>query len=218
MGSVAIARPEIDLLPVVQRNAILGSAGLAPNGGEMRLVDSNTEAILPWDDEAVGELHVRGPWVAAAYFGGQEDDERFAADGWLRTGDVAAISPLGYVRLVDRSKDLVKSGGEWISSVDLENAIMGHPDVAEAAVIAMPHPKWSERPMACVVRRPGAEVSAQDILDHLRPLVASWWLPDEVVFVEEIPKTSVGKFSKRILRERFAGHVLATARTGAQPS
>jgi fatty-acyl-CoA synthase len=212
LGSLAIARPEIDALPVDQRNAVLATAGIAPNGVEMRIVDSYTEEVLPWDDEAVGELHVRGPWVAAEYFGGQEDDERFAPDGWLRTGDISAISPLGYARLVDRSKDLVKSGGEWISSVDLENAIMSHPDVAEAAVIAMPHPKWSERPMACVVRRPGTDVTQQAILDHLRPLVATWWLPDEVVFVLEIPKTSVGKFSKRTLRDQFADHVLATVK------
>ena len=211
LGSLALARPEIDDEPEQRRNAVLATAGVAPNGVEMRIVDPDTDAVLPWDDAAAGELHVRGPWIASAYFGGQVDDERFAPDGWLRTGDIAAISPLGYVRLVDRSKDLVKSGGEWISSVDLENAIMGHPGVAEAAVIAMPHPRWSERPMACVVLRPDAEVSEQDILDHLRPLVASWWLPDEVVFVEEIPKTSVGKFSKRTLRERFADHVLRTA-------
>lgn len=212
LGSLAIARPEIDDMPVGHRNAVLATAGIAPNGVEMRIVDSDTNEVLPWDDAAVGELHVRGPWVAAKYFGGQADDERFAPDGWLRTGDVAAISPLGYARLVDRSKDLVKSGGEWISSVDLENAIMGHPDVAEAAVIAMPHPKWSERPMACVVRRPGTEVSEQAILDHLRPLVATWWIPDEIVFVSEIPKTSVGKFSKRLLRDQFADHVLATVK------
>lgn len=215
LGSLSIERPEIADLPVERRNAILGTAGIAPNGVEMRIVDSATEEVLAWDDVAVGELHVRGPWVAAQYFGGQQDDERFAPDGWLRTGDIAAISPLGYVRLVDRSKDLVKSGGEWISSVDLENAIMSHPDVAEAAVIAMPHPKWSERPMACVVRKPETAVSEQEILDHLRPLVATWWLPDEVVFVSEIPKTSVGKFSKRLLRDQFADHVLATIKDPA---
>jgi len=137
--------------------------------------------------------------------------EQYSADGWLRTGDVAAISPLGYLRLVDRTKDLVKSGGEWISSVSLENEIMGHPKVAEAAVIAMPHPKWSERPMACVVVAEGQTLTREEVLDYLRDRLNSWQLPDDVVFIDEVPKTSVGKFSKKTLRDRFADHVLPTA-------
>jgi fatty-acyl-CoA synthase len=211
LGSVCTERPELAELPADERTEMLLRAGIAAPSVELRIVDP-IGAILPWDDEARGELQARGPWVASAYFGQQgPDPEKFTADGWLRTGDVATISPLGYVRLVDRTKDLVKSGGEWISSVDLENAIMGHPAVAEAAVIGLPHPRWSERPLACVVIAEGQSVDEQELLAYLRTRVASWWLPDEVVFVDAIPKTSVGKFSKKALREQFAGHVLPTA-------
>ena len=129
----------------------------------MRIVDADTGEVLPWDDEASGELEARGPWIAKQYFRTDEPGEQFSADGWLRTGDVATISPLGYVRLVDRTKDLVKSGGEWISSVELENVIMAHPKVAEAAVIAVPHPKWMERPLACVVVKDGEELTGEEV-------------------------------------------------------
>jgi fatty-acyl-CoA synthase len=129
----------------------------------------------------------------------------------MRTGDVAAMDPDGSIRIADRTKDLIKSGGEWISSVDLENAIMSHPAVAEAAVVGVPHPKWDERPLACVVLKPGATASEEDIVEHLRPLVAKWWLPDAVEFIDEVPKTSVGKFSKKDLRTRFAEYRLPTA-------
>ena len=122
----------------------------------------------------------------------------------MKTGDVAAMDEFGYIRIADRTKDLIKSGGEWISSVDLENAIMSHPAVAEAAVVGIPHPKWDERPLACVVLKPGETATEQDILDHLAPLVAKWWMPDAVEFIDEVPKTSVGKFSKKDLRSRFA--------------
>jgi fatty-acyl-CoA synthase len=190
---------------------VRATAGIAPPGVEMRIVDADTRAELPWDDTASGELECRGPWIAKQYYRTEEPGEQFSPDGWLRTGDVASISPLGYLRLVDRTKDLVKSGGEWISSVELENEIMAHPAVAEAAVIAIPHPKWSERPLACVVLKPGEALTSQDILDFLRGRLTSWQLPDDVVFIDEIPKTSVGKFSKKTLRDRFAGHVLPTA-------
>ncbi|HWD01595.1 MAG TPA: AMP-binding protein [Amycolatopsis sp.] len=150
------------------------------------------------------QLLCAGPWVAAEYYR-VGDRSSFTEDGWLRTGDVATVDPLGYVRLVDRTKDLVKSGGEWTSSVELENAIMSHPKVAEAAVIAVPHPKWVERPLACVVVRPGETLTAADVLAHLESRVAKWWLPDAVEFVDEVPKTSVGKFAKKALREQFAG-------------
>jgi fatty-acyl-CoA synthase len=131
------------------------------------------------------------------------DPDRFTADGWLRTGDVANVDPEGYIQIVDRTKDLVKSGGEWISSVELESAIMGHPKVLEAAVIGVPHPKWQERPVAYVVAKPDHKgaITQEEILTYLQPLVAKWWLPDEVRFVDEIPKTSVGKFDKKVLRE-----------------
>jgi fatty-acyl-CoA synthase len=151
----------------------------------------------------VGEIQVRGPWVTASYYRGVDPD-RFTKDGWLRTGDVANVDPEGYAQIVDRTKDLVKSGGEWISSVELESAIMGHPKVLEAAVIGVPHPKWQERPVAYVVAKPefkGALTQAE-IIEFLKPMVAKWWLPDEVRFVDEIPKTSVGKFDKKVIREQ----------------
>jgi fatty-acyl-CoA synthase len=184
------------------------SAGIAPPGVELRIVDAETRAELPWDDTATGELECRGPWIARQYYRTDEPGSQFSADGWLRTGDVAAISPLGYIRLVDRTKDLVKSGGEWISSVALENEIMSHPKVAEAAVIAVPHPKWAERPLACVVLKPGENADKQEILDYLAGRLGKWQVPDDVVFIDEVPKTSVGKFSKKTLRDRFATYTL----------
>jgi fatty-acyl-CoA synthase len=157
------------------------------------------------DEEAGGELQLRGPWVASAYYGPpEESDGKFTEDGWLRTGDVAELRRGAYLKLVDRTKDLVKSGGEWISSVDLENAIMGHPDVLEAAVIAVPDEKWGERPCACVVRRAGSSVDDASLREFLSDTVASWWLPDRVEWLDEVPKTSVGKFDKKALRARFA--------------
>jgi acyl-CoA synthetase (AMP-forming)/AMP-acid ligase II len=157
------------------------------------------------DEESGGELQVRGPWVARAYYGDPATGEKFTDDGWLRTGDVAELRHGSYIKLVDRTKDLVKSGGEWISSVELENEIMAHPDVLEAAVIAMPDERWGERPCACVVRREGSSLDEAGVLEHLRPRVAKWWLPDSVNFIDEVPKTSVGKFDKKVLRARFAG-------------
>jgi fatty-acyl-CoA synthase len=155
----------------------------------------------------MGELQVRGAWVTDGYYDapGQESSFDLDANGnrWFRTGDVATIDSEGYIQIMDRTKDLVKSGGEWISSVDLENLIMAHPKVAEAAVIAVPHPKWEERPLACVVKR-DESLTADELLEFLRPQVAKWWLPDEVAFIEAVPKTSAGKFNKRALRERFA--------------
>ncbi len=154
----------------------------------------------PWDNVATGELEVRGPWVANAYYRAEPGDVKFSDDGWLRTGDVAAIDPQGYMRITDRAKDVIKSGGEWISSVELENELMGHPAVAEAAVIAKPDERWTERPLACVVLREGAQADAAELAAHLQGLVARWWVPDEYAFIGEIPKTSVGKFDKKVLR------------------
>jgi fatty-acyl-CoA synthase len=165
---------------------------------QLRLVD-DSGAEVPWDGESTGELEVRGPWIAASYFSDESGAERFH-DGWLRTGDIAAIDDQAFIQITDRSKDVIKSGGEWISSVELENEVMAHPDVVEAAVIAKPDEKWAERPLCCVVVRDGAEVSAEDLLEHLSGRVAKWWLPDEFAFVEEVPKTSVGKFDKKALR------------------
>jgi fatty-acyl-CoA synthase len=182
------------------------TAGVVVPLVDVRVAAPDTIDELPWDGESSGELQCRGPWIAAGYYNDPRSGDSFTKDGWLRTGDVATISPDGYIRLVDRTKDLVKSGGEWISSVELENEIMAHPKVAEAAVIAVPHEQWVERPLACVVVKPGESLTAEEVLDHLRPRVAKWWLPDDVVFIDEVPKTSVGKFSKKTLRERFAGY------------
>ncbi|MHB1488551.1 MAG: long-chain fatty acid--CoA ligase, partial [Acidimicrobiales bacterium] len=182
---------------------IRSSQGLAVPGVELRITDPDTTNELAWDGQARGELQARGAWVAAAYYDDPRSPESFTSDGWLRTGDVATITPQGYIRLVDRTKDLVKSGGEWISSVELENEIMAHPAVAEAAVIGVPDEKWGERPVACVVVRPGQTLSAQEVLDFLAARVAKWQVPDQVEFIDEVPKTSVGKFSKKDLRDRF---------------
>ena len=163
----------------------------------------SAEGEVPWDGEKLGELQVRGPWVAASYYNFPEAGDRWTADGWFRTGDVAAIDPEGYIKISDRTKDLIKSGGEWISSVDLENALMGHPAVKEAAVIAVPHAKWLERPLAVVVRKDGWKVSAEDLRAFLGWKFAKWQLPDAIEFVDEIPRTSVGKFKKSELRARY---------------
>jgi fatty-acyl-CoA synthase len=179
-------------------------------GVEARIVEAGTTDTLPWDDVATGELQVRGPWCAKDYYEPDAGVELSTSDGWMKTGDVAAMDEYGNIRIADRTKDLIKSGGEWISSVDLENAIMSHPAVAEAAVVAIPHPKWDERPLACVVLKPGETATEQDILDHIRPLVAKWWLPDAVEFIDEVPKTSVGKFSKKDLRSRFAEYPVSS--------
>ena len=180
-------------------------------GVEFRVVDPITLERKPWDGETSGELQVRGPWIARTYYNDDRAAESFTPDGWLKTGDMAVVTSDAYIRLVDRTKDVIKSGGEWISSVDLENAIMGHPSVAEAAVIGVPHPKWSERPLACVVVKPGEELSKEELLEWLTDKVAKWWLPDDVVFIDEVPKTSVGKFSKKDLRGKFEGYQLPTA-------
>ena len=163
------------------------------------------EGLAPWDGEAMGELEVRGPWVAAQYYNTIGPDARFTEDGWFRTGDIVTIAKEGCIELTDRAKDLVKSGGEWISSVALETALMGHPAVAEAAVVAVPHPKWDERPLAVVVLKAGQTSTADELRAFLAPNFAKWWLPDEFEFAAEIPKTSVGKFKKSVLRERFKG-------------
>jgi acyl-CoA synthetase (AMP-forming)/AMP-acid ligase II len=166
---------------------------------------------IPWDGEAMGELEVRGPWVASAYYDAPDASDRWTDDGWFKTGDIVSLHPRGYIQIKDRSKDVIKSGGEWISSVELENALMAHPAVAEAAVIAVPDDKWAERPLACVVLKPGAAATPDELRAHLAPQFAKWWLPERVEFIEEIPKTSVGKFRKIALREQFAQQPAATS-------
>ena len=164
---------------------------------------ANENGIAPWDGQTMGELEVRGPWVAASYYRAPGTENRWTADGWFRTGDVATIDPDGCIRLVDRSKDLVKSGGEWISSVDLENTLMSHPAVREAGVIAVPHSKWQERPLAVLVLKEGARVTPDELRDFLSAKFAKWQLPDDFVFVAELPHTSTGKLLKAELRSKY---------------
>jgi fatty-acyl-CoA synthase len=194
----------MDSLPEDERYNVRAKQGAIVAGVDMRIVD-DAGKIQPWDGKSVGEIQVRGPWITSGYYNNPAGAAQFTEDGWFRTGDVASIDPDGYVQITDRTKDLIKSGGEWISSVDMESTIMGHPKVLEAAVIAVPHPQWVERPLACVVPKPEFKnsLTESEILDYLKPLVAKWWLPDEVRFIEAVPKTSVGKFDKKVLRERF---------------
>jgi fatty-acyl-CoA synthase len=174
---------------------------------ELRLIGDDGEEV-PWDGESTGEIEVRGPWIARRYYEDPSGDDKFE-QGWLRTGDIAAIDEHAFVRITDRSKDVIKSGGEWISSVELENELMAHPEVLEAAVIAKPDERWAERPLCCVVLCEGSSVDAEELIEHLRPRVAKWWLPDEFAFIAEVPKTSVGKFDKKVLRARLAEGTLA---------
>jgi len=198
-------------LPAEERQRMKRKQGQAIWGVEFKIVDDRGRR-LPHDGTTAGLLYVRGPWIASGYFRDQAASEAAVdAEGWFSTGDVATIDRQGYMHITDRAKDLVRSGGEWISSIDLENAAVGHPDLAEAAVIAMPHPKWGERPLLVAVRRPGADVGKTAILEYLAGKVARWWLPDDVVFVEELPHTATGKLQKTALRERFKDHLLPTA-------
>ena len=164
------------------------------------------EGFVPWDGETMGELEVRGPWVARSYFEAPEGDDKFTDDGWFKTGDIVTIDRFGFINITDRSKDLIKSGGEWISSVELENALMAHPAVSQAAVIAIPHEKWDERPLAAIVLIEGETVSEDDLRAHLEADFAQFWLPDAYEFVEAIPMTATGKFQKLKLREQFEGY------------
>ncbi|MFV0306955.1 MAG: long-chain fatty acid--CoA ligase [Desertimonas sp.] len=203
---VSVCRLDADQaqLPVDEQDDLRTGVGRGTFGVECRVVEPETLEPIRRDGESSGELQCRGNWIAATYYHDERAGESFTDDGWLRTGDVATMDERGRIRLVDRTKDLIKSGGEWISSVEVENELMSHPDIVEAAVIGVPDPKWSERPLACVVRAPGSELTRQEVLDFLAPKLAKWQLPDDVEFIDEVPKTSVGKFSKKTLRERFA--------------
>ncbi len=185
-----------------EREAIGYKQGRGVFGVEMRIVDDDG-AELPWDGEQPGRLQVRGGWVCSSYFQLDDDDPAHGADGWFDTGDVATIDPLGYMQITDRAKDVIKSGGEWISSIELENLAMAHPDVAEAAVIAIADPKWSERPLLVVVRKPGARVDAETLRASYKGKVADWWIPDAVRFVDELPHTATGKLAKGQLRRQM---------------
>jgi fatty-acyl-CoA synthase len=173
--------------------------GRVVGGVELRIVD-DVGTPMPWDGEAVGEIEVRGPWITGEYYR-DPSPEKFDG-GWLRTGDVGSVSPEGFVQITDRAKDVIKSGGEWISSVELENILMSHPDVIEASVIGVPDPRWDERPLACVVRKDGASTAASALAEFLAGHVAKWQVPERWSFIDEVPKTSVGKFDKKVLRAR----------------
>ncbi|MFR9673173.1 long-chain fatty acid--CoA ligase [Streptomyces sp. TR02-1] len=192
------------------------SQGRFPASVEARLVGPDGE-VQPWDGASAGELEVRGPWIAGAYYGGAGEDpirpaDKFSPDGWLRTGDVGVITPDGYLTLTDRSKDVIKSGGEWISSVELENHLMAHEAVAEAAVVAVPDERWGERPLAAVVPAPGAEADYEELRDFLGERIAHWQLPERWTRIAEVPKTSVGKFDKKVLRAQYAAGDLDVTR------
>jgi len=183
-------------------------------GVDIRICDDEGN-VLPRDGEAVGEFEVRGPWVIGSYYG-EPTPERFH-DGWLRTGDVGSLDGQGFMQISDRTKDVIKSGGEWISSVELENEVMAHPEVFEAAVVAVPDPKWSERPMVAVVLVEGSDASADDLVAFLGDRVSRWWLPERWTFVEELPKTSVGKFDKKVIRSRHADGLLEVVEVAPPP-
>jgi fatty-acyl-CoA synthase len=201
--TMSYIKPELSSADEETRVKLKTTAGVPGPFIDLRIVDDDG-VIQPWDGQARGEIQVRGPTITGSYFNTVADPGKFTSDGWLRTGDVATVDTHGYVRIVDRTKDLIKSGGEWISSVDMENLLMGHPAVGEAAVIAVPDPKWSERPLACVVLKPGAQATADQLRDHLSSAFAKWQLPDRFEFIDAIPRTSTGKFWKIKLRERFA--------------
>jgi fatty-acyl-CoA synthase len=196
----AIALPPRGIDPADEMDWRAKTGRVVP-GVQMRIVDAEGKA-LPWDGEAVGEIEVRGPWITGAYYRDPAADK--FDDGWLRTGDVGCIDAKGFVQITDRAKDVIKSGGEWISSVELENAIMAHPDVIEAAVIGVPDERWQERPLACVVLREGAATTPDALADALASRVARWWVPERWSFIDEVPKTSVGKFDKKVLRKQLA--------------
>jgi fatty-acyl-CoA synthase len=209
IGSFTSIKPDLLDAPADTLYTIRARAGLQIPLVQLRIVDDEG-TTLPWDGVATGELQCRGPWVAGGYHKQPSDPEKFTADGWLRTGDVATIDADGYLRIADRTKDLIKSGGEWISSLDLENAIMAHPAVAEAAVIAVKHPKWDERPLAVVVKKPGKDVTPGELRELLLAHFAKWQVPDDFAFIEALPRTSTGKFMKNRLRQEFKDWISRT--------
>jgi fatty-acyl-CoA synthase len=201
VGTLSRLPTRLETAPAATRNKARVRQGTPAAFLEIRA--RGDEGLIPWDDTAVGELEVRGPWVSSGYHGLSDTDGRFTEDGWFRTGDVVSIDAWGSIQIRDRAKDLVKSGGEWISSVALENRLMCHPAVLEAAVVAVPHPSWLERPLAAVVLRPGKSATADELRAWLGEAFPSWWLPEAIVFLETLPKTSTGKFLKTALREQF---------------
>ncbi|MDQ2954032.1 MAG: AMP-binding protein, partial [Pseudomonadota bacterium] len=209
LGSLCTMKPEYAELTGEARIDIQQKQGHPPFGVEMKITDDAGKR-LPWDGKTFGRLKVRGPAVAKSYFKG-EAGNLLDAEGFFETGDVSTIDPYGYMQITDRSKDVIKSGGEWISSIDLENLAVGHPKVAEAAVIGVKHPKWDERPLLVVVLKKGERASKAEILGFMQGKIAKWWMPDDVVFVDEIPHTATGKIQKLVLRENFKDYILPSA-------
>ena len=201
LATVSRPRSSMDGWTDAERRRVRARQGPPIAGVDIRVVDDAGQPV-PWDGKSVGELEVRGPWIASSYYQDDRSSDAFH-DGWFRTGDVVNVDADGFMQITDRAKDVIKSGGEWISSVELENAIMGHPDVLEAAVVGLPHERWQERPLACVVMRPGREVTKAVVIAHLEPLVAKWWLPDAVVHVESLPRTGTGKYQKHAVRATY---------------
>lgn len=214
VGTLSVPKAHMQDWPAEKRYAVQGLQGRPLYGVDMRIVDADGRE-LPHDGTAAGALQVRGPWVAGGYYRG-DNPESFTADGWFNTGDVAAIDAEGFLRLTDRTKDVIKSGGEWISSIEIENVAVSHPAVQEAACIAITHSKWGERPLLVVVPKAGAAVDKADLLAFFEGKVAKWWIPDDVAVVEELPHTATGKLYKLGLRERFRDFVLPPTPTEKQ--
>ncbi len=206
VASVALLKPGMEDWDFERQLDVMETAGLPIPGLQVKIVDDEGNE-LPQDGEAFGELLIRGPWIAAEYYKDPRSPQSFV-DGWLRTGDVCKITPEGYIKITDRAKDVIKSGGEWISSLDLENTLMAHPAVAEATVVGVKHQKWQERPVAFVVAKEGAEVTEDELKGFLADKVAKWWIPDRILFIDEIPKTGTGKFDKKVVRDQYADILL----------
>jgi fatty-acyl-CoA synthase len=205
LGSLARVKPALLDRSQDEQFEFRAQAGVPVPFMDVRVLDDEGN-VAPWDGKTTGELQVRGPWVARSYYNLPQSGDKFTSDGWFCTGDVANISPEGYIHITDRTKDLIKSGGEWISSVELENEIMAHSAVAEAGVIAVRHPKWSERPLAVVVKKEGQNVTEDELRKHLDGKFAKFWMPDAFVFADELPHTATGKVRKTELRESYGDH------------
>jgi fatty-acyl-CoA synthase len=205
LGTLCTFKTKHAALDSEARLALQAKQGRGIFGVDMKIVDEEGKE-LPWDGKRFGDLLVRGPWIASGYLKGEGGNP--LRDGWFPTGDVATIDPDGYMQITDRSKDVIKSGGEWISSIDLENIAVAHPAIVEAAVIGIRHPKWDERPIVIAVKKPGAEVTKQELLKFYEGKIAKWWMPDDVVFVAELPHTATGKLSKLTLRQKFTDYKL----------
>ena len=204
LGTIARLQSHHQDLSYDEQLDVKAKQGYAIPGVELRIADEDGQE-MPHDGETVGEVQVRGPWIIRSYFKVEPNLDSFTADGWFRTGDVAALDQDGYMTITDRTKDLIKSGGEWISSVALENSLMSHPSVFEAVVIAIPDEMWAERPLAAVVLDPeAAPVTSEALINYIKPNFAKFWLPDKIIFIDEVPKTSVGKFNKKVLRQQYA--------------